>query len=93
MDLEENNGCNFDYLEIYENIDSKNSSVSTYLHNNITRINKLSKRVCGSDFQEGQQFTFSNMLLIRFVTDHNTNKGGFKVIVTATLGYFFIKIL
>lgn len=78
MDLEENYGCTFDYIEIYENV----------MINNSLTIKKIINRLCGDKIPETQQISSSNIIFVNFVSDHTTKKSGFKMVLTATLGFY-----
>ncbi|KAK6051534.1 hypothetical protein COOONC_10960 [Cooperia oncophora] len=73
MDLEMSSDCVMDYLELVDGVNMNGTSLGKF---------------CGAKAQmpAGRLYTKSNNLMANFVTDRTMNSGGFKLIVTATLG-------
>ncbi|KAJ1348704.1 hypothetical protein KIN20_004062 [Parelaphostrongylus tenuis] len=73
MELEFSNGCEMDFVELIDGTDLNGTSMG---------------RICGEKSQMplGRLYTKSNNLMVHFVTDHTLSKGGFRIVVTATLG-------
>uniref|UniRef100_A0A158P9S7 CUB domain-containing protein n=1 Tax=Angiostrongylus cantonensis TaxID=6313 RepID=A0A158P9S7_ANGCA len=73
MELEFSNGCGMDFVELLDGTDLNGISMG---------------KICGTKSQMplGRLYTKSNNLVVHFVTDHTLSKGGFKIVVIATLG-------
>lgn len=83
--MEDSNNCQFDYLEIIEL--QKDFSVSD-LTSTTTPNQNRSTRFCGSidGLPDGQQKTNGNFMQLRLITDRSQNQGGFRLVITATMG-------
>ncbi|VDM59740.1 unnamed protein product [Angiostrongylus costaricensis] len=75
MELEFSSGCGMDFVELHDGIDLNGTSMG---------------KTCGpkSQMPPGRLYTKSNNLVVHFVTDHTLSKGGFKIVVIATLGQY-----
>ncbi|KAM3716945.1 Cubilin [Dirofilaria immitis] len=72
MDLEESSDCLFDFVEFFDG-----SQI-----NNATSMGKF----CGTVVPSNQMSTTGQFLVVRFYSDRSANRGGLKIIVTASLG-------
>lgn len=78
LDLEESSDCLFDFVEFFDG-----SQI-----NNATSMGKF----CGTIVPSNQMSTTSRFLVVRFYSDRSTNKGGFRIILTASLGMFSLSV-
>lgn len=71
LDLEESSDCLFDFVELFDDVHFNNNSFL---------------KLCGDILPQNQFKTPGRYLGIKFVSDRSMNKGGFKLVATATLG-------
>lgn len=72
VDIEVSTDCLFDYVEIFDGKEMKNTSSFG--------------RICGNINPLNQILSSGRYLIVKFASDRSVNKGGFKLIATATLG-------
>ncbi|KAK6108635.1 CUB domain family protein [Brugia pahangi] len=72
LDLEESSDCLFDFVEFFDG-----SQIS-----NATSMGKF----CGAVVPSNQLSTTGRFLVVRFYSDRSANRGGFRIIATASLG-------
>ncbi|CAD5233008.1 unnamed protein product [Bursaphelenchus xylophilus] len=72
MDIEGSEQCYFDYIELWDGVEATNTTTWG--------------RICGQTPPFGTKMTKTNNMLIQFHTDETTSKGGFSLVLTATLG-------
>lgn len=79
--MEDSNNCQFDYLEIIE-------LQKDFVVSDLTSNQNRSTRFCGSmeGLLDGQQKTNGNFMQLRLITDRSQNRGGFRLVITATMG-------
>uniref|UniRef100_A0A914Y5A1 CUB domain-containing protein n=1 Tax=Panagrolaimus superbus TaxID=310955 RepID=A0A914Y5A1_9BILA len=77
--------CNFDFVELYDGIQS-NFSTTTTTSSSTNTTKGLMGKYCGEDTPTDYLITTTPNMTIRFHSDHSSSKGGFKLVLTATLG-------